>query len=187
MMELKELMMREGPRNYWGFLLVRREELKQLLLRLFSERGHLDILEIGCYKGFLVGWLSENFPKPQYSWSYWGVDIIEPPDRRRDYPHYIMNAEALEFPPNRFDVVLMIETLEHIVDYVRALRECYRVLKPGGALFIQSVVCTDPCALSDESHFHVLHPKTLKRLMEWIGFRGVEYVEGDNFAVWGFK
>jgi len=98
-----------------------------------------------------------------------------------------MNAEALEFPANSFDVVIMVEVLEHVVDYVRALREVYRVLKPGGAVWIQSVTCSDPTALSDETHFHVLHPKTLKRLLEWIGFRGVGYVEGGNFAIWGFK
>jgi len=154
---------------------------------MFSCRGQLDILEIGCYKGFLVGWLHENFPKAKYRWNYWGVDIVEPEDRRRDYPHLIMNAEALEFPANSFDVVIMIETLEHIVDYVKALREVYRVLRPGGAVFIQSVVAGDPTSLSDPTHYHVLHPVTLSRLLKWLGFTNVTYKQGGNFVVTGFK
>lgn len=186
-MSLKEKVVEEGKKNAWGLLLVRREELRKFLQDLFGRHGHLDILEVGCYKGFLVGWLHDNFPKSRYSWNYWGVDIIEPPDRRKDYPHLIMNAEALEFPANRFHAVIMIEVLEHIIDYVRALREVYRVLKPGGGVFIQSVICSDPCALADETHFHVLHPKTLKRLMAWLGFKGIEYVEGGNFALWAYK
>lgn len=186
-MSLKDIVTLEGQKNSWGLLLIRRKELFKFLKKLFEKHKHLDILEIGCYKGFLVGWLHDNFPKKAYSWNYWGVDIIEPEDRRKDYPHLIMNAEALEFPANRFHAVIMIEVLEHIVDYVKALREIYRVLKHEGGVFIQSVICSDPCALADQSHFHVLHPKTLKRLMMWIGFRGVEYAEGGNFAIWGYK
>ncbi|MHC1594324.1 MAG: class I SAM-dependent methyltransferase [Methanotrichaceae archaeon] len=183
----KDRMMEEGSKHCWGFLLIRREELKQLLQRMFEKRGHLEILEIGCYKGMLVGWLLENFPRDRYSWSYVGVDIVEPPDRRKDYPHFVMNGEALEFEANRFDVVIMIETLEHIVDYVKALQEAYRVLKPGGCIFIQSVVCDDPTAISDPTHFHVLHPKTLSNLLRWLGYVDVQYSEGGNFVVTGCK
>ncbi len=186
-MSLKEVSFQEGKKHGWGLLLIRRDEFKALLDKLFKEKGHLDILEIGCYKGFLVGWLHDNYPKSRYSWNYWGVDIIEPPDRRRDYPHYIMNAEVLEFPPSSFDLVVMIEVLEHIVDYVRALREIYRVLKPGGYVFIQSVICSAPTALADQTHFHVLHPVTLSRVLAWIGFRDIEYVEGGTFAIWARK
>jgi ubiquinone/menaquinone biosynthesis C-methylase UbiE len=184
---LKDKAMEMAKLHGWGLILAREDELKRFLQSLFKKHKHLDILEIGCFKGHLVGWLHENFPRPPYSWNYWGVDIVEPPDRRRDYPHLVMNAEALEFPPNSFHAVIMLEVLEHVIDYVKALREIHRVLKPGGGVFIQSVVCSDPCALADETHFHVLHPKTLKRLMEWIGFREVQYVEASNFAIWGFK
>ncbi|MCD6341039.1 MAG: methyltransferase domain-containing protein [Desulfurococcales archaeon] len=190
-MSLKEMSLEEGKKNAWGILLIRREELKRFLSELFGRHKHLEILEIGCYKGFLVGWLRENFPKSKYSWNYYGVDIVELPDRRKDYPHYVMNAEALEFPSNSFDVVIAIEVIEHVVDYVRALREIYRVLRPGGGVFIQSVTCCDPCAIADTTHFHVLHPVTLKRLLEWLGFRDVQYVGGEdgkgNFAIWGYK
>ena len=182
-MSYKEVVMDESKKHYWGFLLVQREPLKQLLSKIFDEKGHLEILEIGCFKGMLVGWLHENFPKSQYSWNYYGVDIVEPKDRRKDYPHFIMNAEALEFDANKFDVVIMIEVLEHIVDYVKALAEVYRVLKPEGHLFIQSVICYDKTAISDPTHFHVLHPDTLSRLLSWLGFRDINVVKNGNFAI----
>ena len=187
MTSLKDTMIEEGKKHYWGLLLVQRDELRRFLEGMFSKKEHLDILEVGCYKGFLVGWLHENFPKPKYSWDYWGVDIVEPEDRRKDYPHLIMNAEALEFPPNSFDAVIMIEVLEHVVDYVKSLREIYRVLRPGGGVFIQSVICYDKTALSDPTHYHVLHPETLSRLLKWLGFTNVTYKEGGNFVVVGYK
>lgn len=187
MASLKKLVVDEGKRNYWGLLLIKRKEFKEFLELMFKKKPHLDILEIGCWKGMLVGWLHENFPKSKYSWDYWGIDIVEPPDRRKDYPHLIMNAEALEFPANSFDVVIMIEVLEHIVDYVRAIREVYRVLRHGGGVFIQSVICYDKCALSDRTHFHVLHPVTLSRLLKHLGFKDIEYIEDGNFAIWAYK
>lgn len=180
----KDVSFESGSQYGWGLILHKPFLLKQFLERLFSERGHLDILEIGAWKGHLVGWLHENFPKDKYSWNYWGIDIVEPPDRRKDYPHLIMNAQALEFYPEQFDVVIALEVVEHIPNYYEALREIYRVLKSGGGVFIQTVICNDPSALLDEQHFHVLHPKTLKRLMEWIGFKECNYDESANFSLW---
>ncbi|MEO2151351.1 MAG: methyltransferase domain-containing protein [Thermococcus sp.] len=187
MTTFKDISMQEGARHSWGILLMKPELLKNFLEGLFRVKKHLDIIEVGCYKGMLVGWLHQNFPRPPFSWNYVGVDIIEPPDRRRDYPHYIMNAEALEFPANSFDVYIAIEVIEHIPDYTRALREAYRVLRPGGGFFMQSVMCSNPSALADRTHFHVLHPETFRRLMEFIGFRDVKCVEGPSFTCWGYK
>ena len=49
-----------------------------------------------------------------------------------DRAHFqIMSAERLEYADNSFDVVAGIDILHH-VDIPRAMRECMRVLKPGG-------------------------------------------------------
>lgn len=42
----------------------------------------------------------------------------------------------LPYPDDTFDAVIMSEVLEHLVDDVLALREAYRVLKPGGVVAI---------------------------------------------------
>ena len=185
--DLKSISFESAQKYGWGLILLHPDTLRQFLKGLFEKKGHLDILEIGCWKGQLVGWLHQNFPKGKYSWNYWGVDIVEPPDRRKDYPHLIMNAEALEFPAENFDVVIMLEVLEHVVEYPKALREVFRVLRPGGGVYIETVMCSDPNALLDEQHFHVLHPVTLTRLMKWLGFKDCQYRTNGVFSLWCYK
>lgn len=50
-------------------------------------------------------------------------------------------ATALPFPDETFDLVICIEVLRylHFADNQQALREMYRVLKPGGILFLTTV------------------------------------------------
>ena len=42
---------------------------------------------------------------------------------------------CLSFDNNQFDYILSFDILEHIPNYTKALKECYRCLKPGGAFF----------------------------------------------------
>lgn len=46
------------------------------------------------------------------------------------------NIYAMPYPDNTFDAVILSEVLEHVDDDVAALREAYRVLKPGGVVAI---------------------------------------------------
>jgi len=47
-------------------------------------------------------------------------------------------AEAMPFPDESFDGVLLNEVLEHVRDEAQTLRELYRLLAPGGYLFVFS-------------------------------------------------
>ncbi|MBA7597478.1 Ubiquinone biosynthesis O-methyltransferase [subsurface metagenome] len=49
---------------------------------------------------------------------------------------YTSPAEKLPFPSNYFDGVISNQTMEHVQDLDLALRECIRVLKPGGIFFL---------------------------------------------------
>ena len=48
----------------------------------------------------------------------------------------VMNALAMEFPDNSFDLVWACESGEHMPDKARYVQEMVRVLKPGGTLVI---------------------------------------------------
>jgi SAM-dependent methyltransferase len=72
----------------------------------------------------------------------------------------------LTFDACQFDFVLTFDVFEHVPSFVQALRECHRVLKPGGSLFFSvpfSFDCTQNIVRAvcrpDGSIEHILPPQ----------------------------
>ena len=47
-----------------------------------------------------------------------------------------LNRDQLPFRDNSFDLIILGEVIEHLYDPDQVLRECYRILRSGGALLI---------------------------------------------------
>jgi SAM-dependent methyltransferase len=105
-------------------------------------------------------------------------DFLDPQNPNKSLTLKVANAMDLPFADDSFDKVICSEVLEHIPDYPGALREIYRVLKPGG-VFAASVPRFGPewlCwALSDEyhanegGHLRIFKAQKLKREIERLG------------------
>jgi SAM-dependent methyltransferase len=50
---------------------------------------------------------------------------------------------GLSFEDNSFDFILSFDVFEHIPDYKAAIKECLRVLRPGGQMLFSVPFCFD--------------------------------------------
>lgn len=100
--------------------------------RVLPERT-ASVLEIGC--GGTLRWL-RGIRTVDYAM---GIELM--PDAARNahgaFDEVIVGnieTDPIALPAERFDLILMLDVLEHLVDPWRMVERCHQALKPGGAL-----------------------------------------------------
>lgn len=117
------------------------EPKKQLLARVNQEKQG-NLLEIGVGRG-------DNLPHYKHV-PVTGIDVSEGmlAYARKKAPAgctlHIMDAARLEFPDSSFDYVVISHVLTVVPDPVKVMDEVYRVVKPGGKVFILNHESTGP-------------------------------------------
>jgi MPBQ/MSBQ methyltransferase len=69
-----------------------------------------------------------------------------------DSVYYQGDGMGLPFESDGFDIVTIMNVLEHVPDYKLLLQEAVRVLRPGGKLYI---LCPNYAAFRREAHYHL--------------------------------
>ena len=114
----------------WHFWLRSRYELLRDLLSRLETTDRPRTLEVGCGSGHLLRRIADQV-RP------WGVDTHLPSLKRcrvrtQGAIMAASSAEALPFESATFEVILLVDVLEHVPDDARALWEVSRLLAPGG-------------------------------------------------------
>ena len=123
----------EQEESHWWYR-VRRKIVKKIIQGFADERQEpLNILDIGCGAGALMQEL-EIFGTVS------GVDVspraVEYCKARGITNVVEADAAQLPFPDASFDIVVMLDVLEHLKDDTAGSREVARVLKCGGHAII---------------------------------------------------
>lgn len=158
--------------NYENFRCFPHWEEILRLIQEFKKSGKL--LDIGCAYGLLVSAASKHFES-------YGIDIsnfaVKKSKRYCKGNISLASAINLPFKNKSFDVVTIVDTLEHVAHLTLCLKEIRRILKNDGIVFLQlpnPLIWTHVCAyigLVDESHMNDFGLKQWETLLTGIGFR----------------
>jgi SAM-dependent methyltransferase len=105
-------------------------------------------------------------------------------------------SQHLPFIDNCFQVVVLADVIEHIVDPLPLLQEVLRVLQPSGRLLLSTVNAWDVrrlyfpllgrtwSGLADPTHVHLYSPPELGNLLRMAGFGEVRVKASTKPAFW---
>lgn len=142
------------------------------IIQEFRTTGKL--LDVGCAYGLLVNEASKCFES-------YGIDISHfAVKKSREFcKGNISRASAVNLPfkDDSFDVITLVDTLEHISNFNGCLRDVARTLKKDGILLLQlpnPLIWVRVCGklgLDDQTHVNNFRLQKWKRIMLIHGFK----------------
>lgn len=109
------------------------DELDSAAMYLRAPTSPARVLDVGCGSGVMLARMQ------LLGWEVAGVEVdpggVAAARARGVQVQQGQLADA-RFPDNHFDAVHSAHVIEHVHDPVALLRECFRILKPGGKLVI---------------------------------------------------
>lgn len=164
--------MYQTERDHWWYR-VRRELVSRLLGQIQEKRSGtpLHILDVGCGTGLLMQEM-QQFGQVE------GVDMSERAVaycRERGLNPVVGSADHLPFSDGSFDVVVMLDVLEHLEDDSAGAREVNRVLRPGGVAIIAAPAFMFLWGVTDEisRHYRRYTRGSLVRILKGAGLNVV--------------
>ncbi len=152
--------------------LLRFLDVREKVLRLIpptAAREHLQVADIGCGAG------TQSFLWAELGHHVFGIDINEQlinlarersSQMAGSVKFFLGSATDLPWPDESMDVCLVPELLEHVADWESCLKECKRVLKPGGVVYISTT--NKLCPRQDEFNLfcYAWYPAAMKHYFE---------------------
>jgi len=118
-----------SPSLEWTKGLQRRMDF----IKKYVDFKNKKILDVGCG----IGMFLKQFKN--LGADVFGVDLDKEKVEiaKKKFPNvFHSKAEKMPFRKSTFDIICLHEVIEHVEDDQQVIKECFRVLKPGGKLII---------------------------------------------------
>jgi 2-polyprenyl-3-methyl-5-hydroxy-6-metoxy-1,4-benzoquinol methylase len=123
-----------------------KRERKQFEQMYLADLKPGKLLDVGCGNGDLLSKFRN------LGWNVQGQDTDikakEFAEKNYNLTVHLGTLEQIDFVDNTFDAIIINHVIEHILDPIALLSECYRILNPGGIL-----VAVTPNILSTSHQF----------------------------------
>ena len=112
------------------------EDYVRRLSAFVDFRTHPKILDVGCFTGEFLSVLKDAGA------DVYGLELQEEAVQiaNQRFPGRVFQArvEGTEFPQGPYDVVTIMQVIEHVTDPRALVEPCVKLLKPGGILMLQT-------------------------------------------------
>jgi 2-polyprenyl-3-methyl-5-hydroxy-6-metoxy-1,4-benzoquinol methylase len=122
--------------NYWNHEQVAIRSFREIIDSIVDTLGttSLSLLDVGCGPGTFLS-LAQ-----QVGFDVTGLELnselANKAHTKTGLPVIIGDLMSAELSDRRFDVIAMLDLIEHLADPVSVLRRCYELLKAGGSLVV---------------------------------------------------
>ena len=144
----------------------------EIIEKEMGSQHKLDVLEVGCGRGSLSSYFSENGHNcTLLDISKKAIEIAKSVFESNNHSgsFFVGDAENLDFKNNTFDIVFSIGLLEHFTDPQKTLEEQFRVLRKGGIWF---------------GYIVPKYTDNIQKNYSWINdiLKGYSHIENENTA-----
>lgn len=142
----------------------------------------LRIADIGCGAGFLTNYLAQRYDDVHgLDASASSLEVARQRDTTNKVQYTSGDAYQLPYDDSSMDVVCAMDFLEHVERPEEVIKECARILRPGGVFFFHTfnrnflsylivIKFMEWFVPNTPKNLHVLHlfikPKELKKMIE---------------------
>ena len=149
--------------------------VKRLLKKSDIDLTSKVILDAGCGPGYSSEIIIKEFkPKKLFAFDIMEEEVERARQRNLPMEAFVGDITNIKLPSQSFDAVFIFCVLHHLIEWRKAIKEIYRVLKHGGVLLLEE---PNKLALDrSERYLNIYHPKESR--FEWSELtRGLEESE----------
>lgn len=158
-----------------------------------DENTNFKLLEVGCGAGYLLRSTERWFPKAEIFGLDLDKSLVDFATKHIKRARVILHdGHIVPFPDNEFDVICLLQVIEHLEDPLLFFAEANRALKPKGLLIIATPnpVGIPAKLLKDKWQGYRYDHVSLRAPLQWrkvIGDSGFKILEDGTTGLTGFK
>lgn len=139
-------------------------------------------LDVGCSSGHMLEIILKDFPNVHaVGTDYFSEGLMYCHQRLPDIPLFQMDLVDCKFSDNLFDAVTCLNVLEHIKDDEAALKQLFRIVKPGGKLVVTVPMGRSLYDIYDQVHYHIRRYEA-NELIDKVQSAGFSILKHNHFG-----